>query len=167
MPEWKPGVLAELLTEIGAAGRASQRAGLLKIALAVEAKAKDELGKQSHRYGTPTPAGRGQPPALVTGTGRRSIGHEYIADLVEPMVRVGTIANVFPPAVRSSTGSGSRSRASAGTTGTRGKTASSKYLLYQETLLDHAFLKPSLDAVIAEDAVRIWLESFTKWPRLL
>lgn len=172
MPEWRPGVLAGLLAETTAAGKAGQRRGLLLIAAAIEAKAKAELAKTSHRYGTPSPAPRGAPPSLVTGTGRRSIGHQYIP--LETIVKVGTIANVYPPASTSTTGKGSRSRQTSGTGASRGKTASSKYLLYQEKghpphsgkPFDHPFLMPSYKSVLADDAVTIWLKSFT-WPRLV
>lgn len=167
MPEWKPGVLAGLLREIETTGQAHLREGMLKIAAAVEAKAKAELSETSHRYGTPTPAGRGAPPALVTGTGRRSIGHQYLPGTV-PDVKIGTLAGVYPPKEKSTTGRGTRSRAKSGTTGSRGSTPSSKYLMYQETLerFNHPFLVPAFRHVVAEDAVRIWLASFRIWPRL-
>lgn len=167
MPEWAPGVLGGLLKDIGNTGRASQRAGLLKMAAALEALTKTKLGEQSHRAGTKTPASRGGPPALVTGTGRRSIGHEYVTSVDEAIVRVGTIAGIFPPASVAHTGKGSRSRQASGTGGARGSTPSSKYLLYLETVWDYPFLKPSYDAVVADQSVAIWLESFGKWPRLI
>jgi hypothetical protein len=169
MPEWRPGVLGGLLKEIEAAGRANQRKGLLLIANAIEAKAKAELGKTSHSFGTPSPASKGQAPALVTGTGRRSMGHQYMPSTAEITVRVGTLAGVFPPANLSRTNKGGRSRAASGTTSSRGKTPSSKYLWYQETVphFDHPFLVPSFKAVVHEDSVRIWLESFRRFPRLV
>lgn len=48
----------------------------------VEAETKRLLGLTSHRKGTPTPSSPGEPPALVTGTLRRSIH-------VEGPIRVG------------------------------------------------------------------------------
>lgn len=151
MPEWAPGVLAALLADIERRGRANQRRGLLLIAAAVEANAKAKLTQRTHRAGTQSPAGKGQPPALVTGTGRRSIGHEYIASLIEPVVKVGTIANIYPP-TRTATG---------------GRTPSSKYLLYQEKLprFQHPFLLPAYHEVVAGQ-VKYWLESFRDWPRI-
>lgn len=150
MPEWRPGVLEVLLKEITAVGRANFRAGGLLIAAAIEAKAKAELGRSSHPYGTPSPASRGGPPALVSGAGRRSIGHQYMPG-VEPDIKIGTLTGVYPPRHGKST-----------TT-----TATSKYLLYQETLsrFDHPFLKPAFDAVVVGQ-VAIWLESFRAWPRI-
>lgn len=146
MPEWAPGVLGKLLTEIEVTGQAHFRAGLLKIAAAVEAKTKTELGRSSHTRGTPSPASRGGPPALVSGTGRRSIGHQYMAG-VDPQVRIGTIAGVYPPS---------------------GKTPSSQYLKYQETLsrFNHPFLVPSFRAVIKDESVTLWLEAFRAWPKI-
>jgi hypothetical protein len=161
MPEWKPGVLAGLLKEIDTAGRAGQRAGMLKIAAAIEALAKAKLSETSHRAGTPSPASKGGPPSLVTGTGRRSIGHQYIPGLDEAIVKVGTIAGVFPPKPRAKKGAGRHPASSP-------PTASSKYLLYQETLarFNHPFLKPAFDTIVGEQAVKIWLSSFRKWPKL-
>ena len=152
MPEWRPGVLAGLLKEIDAAGRANQRKGLLLIAAAIEAKAKAELSKSSHPYGTPSPAAKGGAPSLVTGTGRRSIGHQYLPTAAEAIVKVGTIAGVYPPRHGKS----------------KTLTPSSKYLWYQETLprFDHPFLKPSFVSVVHEKSVAIWLESFRTFPRL-
>lgn len=39
----------------------------------IEKRAKQKLGLKSHKKGTPTPSGPGEPPALVTGNLRRSI----------------------------------------------------------------------------------------------
>ncbi len=155
MPEWKPGVLAGLLVGIEAAGLRNQRKGLGLITAAVEAKAKAELSRTSHRGGTRSPAAAGAPPALVTGTGRRSIGHQYVAEGAEPTIRIGTIANIFPPAASS-------------TNGSRGSTPSSQYLYWQETLkrFDHPFLLPSFHSVVRQDAAAIWLRSFRSWPRI-
>lgn len=167
MPAWGPGVLSGLLAETANAGRAGQRKGLLTITASIEAMAKAKLGETSHRYGTRSPAQKGGPPSLVSGTGRRSIGHDYVTSVEEAVVKIGTAAGVFPPAQTSSTGKGTRSRAKAGTTGSRGTTPSSKYLLYQETVgkFDHPFLKPSYDAVVTETSVAVWLSSFT-WPKI-
>lgn len=146
MPEWRPGELAAALEKVTVKGEANFRAGLLKIASAVEAKAKTELGRTTHAHGTPSPAPKGGPPSLVSGTGRRSVGHE-ISGLLDPVVKIGTIGGV---------------------TGPYSRTPSSKYLMYQETLarFNHPFLKPSFESVIKVDAVRLWLEAFHSWPRL-
>jgi len=39
----------------------------------IEKRTKEKLGLKSHRKGTPTPSGAGEPPALITGNLRRSI----------------------------------------------------------------------------------------------
>jgi hypothetical protein len=147
MPEWRPGEIAMRLKEIEAKGKLNQRKGLLLIAAAIEAEAKAALSKTSHPYGTPSPAPQGGPPALVTGTGRRSIGHESVPGGI---IKVGTAVNVFPPSRPSKRGSGGN------------RTPSSKYLLYQETLskFGHPFLKPAFLKVIREKSVEIWLKSF-------
>ena len=149
MPEWRPGILEGLLKEIEVVGQANLKAGLLKIAAAIEAKAKDELGKTSHVYGTPSPAPSGGPPSLISGTGRRSIGHQYLHEGIETIVRVGTVAGVFPPK-------------------REGKKASSKYLKYQETLpeFNHPFLKPSFLSVVQTEGVATWMAAFRVWPRI-
>lgn len=152
MPEWRPGVLEALLREIKVTGTVSLRTGMTRIAEAIEAMAKSKLGLTSHSYGTPSPAPSGGPPSLVTGTGRRSIAHQYLslAGVIE--MRIGTAAGVY-----SRTGS----------------TPSSKYLMYQEKgnhpytgkPFNHPFLKPSFDQVVTKQ-VEIWLESFRRWPRI-
>lgn len=166
MPEWRPGILEGLLAEIGTTGQASLRAGLYKIAAAIEAKAKAELALTTHPYGTPSPAPSGGPPSLVTGTGRRSITHEYVSEGVETIMKVGTAANVFPPALASTVGSSSR--AARGTAGSRGKTPSSKYLYYQEKVpkFNHPFLVPSFIHVVHTEGVATWMAAFRIWPRL-
>lgn len=52
---------------------AATRAATAKALHLVERETKSELSKNSHRRGTPSPAGPGEPPALVTGNLRRSI----------------------------------------------------------------------------------------------
>ena len=152
MPEWRPGILEGLLRDIEATGQAHLREGLYLIAAAIEAQAKAALGKASHPYDTPTPAVRGGPPAMVTGTGRRSIGHQYLREGVDTEMRVGTHANVYPPR------RGHEKKV----------TASSKYLWYQETLdrFNHPFLRPAFNQVVDRDGVRVWLAAFQIWPRI-
>lgn len=166
MPEWRPGILEGLLAEIGTTGQESLRAGLYKIAAAIETKAKAELSKTSHPYGTPSPAPAGGPPSLVTGTGRRSITHEYVREGIETIMKVGTAANVYRPAQLARVGN--RSRAAAGSRGTETGKPSSKYLWYQEKLseFDHPFLVPSFIQVVSTDGVAIWMAAFRLWPRL-
>lgn len=166
MPEWRPGVLEGLLAEIGVVGQASLRSGLFKIAAAVEAKTKAALSETTHPYGTPSPARRGGPPSLVSGTGRRSIGHEYFREGMETVIKIGTMAGYYPPAQVSQVGN--RSRQAAGTGANRGKTPSSKYLMYQEkeSQFNHPFLKPSYYSVVSTEGVAVWMTAFRIWPRL-
>jgi hypothetical protein len=148
VPEWRPGVLEGLLKAIGTTGQASLRAGLFKIAAAIEAKAKAELSLTSHQFGTKSPAPSGGPPSLISGTGRRSITHQYVKEGIETIMKVGTAANVYPRY--------------------NGRTPSSRYLYYQETdpEFDHPFLEPSFLSIIHEKGVATWMEAFRVWPRL-
>ena len=61
----------------------------------VEAEAKRQLGLKSHARGTQTPSARGEPPALVTGTLRRSIK----VTKPEPTGPTGWTISVGPTAV--------------------------------------------------------------------
>ena len=145
MPEWSPMLLARRLTEVAAAGVLNAETGLGLVAAAIEAKAKESLAQTTHTRGTPSPARRGGPPSLVTGTGRRSIGQEQVHGLEGLEIKVGTQGGVFPP---------------------DGKTPSSKYLWYQETLgrFDHPFLQPAFDAVVRAEAMTKILSAF-RWPK--
>jgi len=49
------------------------RLATAKVLHLIEKRTKDKLGENSHQRGTPTPSGPGEPPALITGTLRRSI----------------------------------------------------------------------------------------------
>lgn len=74
-------------------------AGLTEAALALEREAKLNLGKGgTHRYGTPTPARPGGPPALISGTLRRSVTHSPIVrGGFGWETRVGLASGFFPP----------------------------------------------------------------------
>ena len=145
MPEWSPLLLAKRLAEVQAAGVLNAEAGLGLVASAIEAKAKTALAQTSHPRDTPSPARKGGPPSLVTGTGRRSIGQQHLHGTDGLEIRVGTHAGVYPP---------------------DGKTPSSKYLWYQEKLarFDHPFLQPAFDAVVRAEAMTKLLSAF-RWPR--
>ncbi|MFJ2630828.1 hypothetical protein ACIO6U_02540 [Streptomyces sp. NPDC087422] len=74
------GIRIEGLTELTAAmartvklADAATRVATAKGAHALEGEIKKTLTARSHRKGTPTPSGPGEPPALVTGTLRRSV----------------------------------------------------------------------------------------------
>ncbi len=72
--ELRPGAFQRLFTPYPAAANAAAAATLDALGAACENKAKENLGKQSHAYGTPTPAHRGGPPAMISGALRDSVG---------------------------------------------------------------------------------------------
>src|SRR5689334_23888818 len=53
--------------------RAATRVATATALHLIEKRAKEKLSEKSHQPGTPTPSGRGEPPALITGNLRRSI----------------------------------------------------------------------------------------------
>lgn len=75
----------------------SARAAAVTIVKAGEAEVEAEIKKQfagAHRRGTPTPSSPGQPPAVISGTLRRSIHSE------RPTVTgLGAAGRVYPTAV--------------------------------------------------------------------
>lgn len=97
--ELKPGVLRDLMAVVVTQGEKNTVAGLTEAALALEREAKLNLGKGgTHRYGTRTPAHPGGPPALISGTLRRSVTHSMVTKAAFGWeVRVGTAGGVFPP----------------------------------------------------------------------
>jgi hypothetical protein len=64
---------AAAITEKVAQMRAAPRVATGTALHLIERRAQEKLGERSHQAGTPTPSGPGQPPALITGTLRRSI----------------------------------------------------------------------------------------------
>jgi hypothetical protein len=133
--EIRPGVFGALFARLAAKSEAAGPMMLTPLALAMERQAKLNLGKSSHPYGTRTPAFKGGPPAMISGTGRRSITHTRPARVGEGWeVRVGPGAGFYPPY-----GHGKR-------------TPSSKYLYYLETG-EYPFLGPAFDTVTATTTV--------------
>lgn len=68
--------VADLMAALGRMSRrvdAGSRIATGAAAHLIEAKTKEKLTTYSHKKGEPTPSPPGQPPALVTGTLRRSI----------------------------------------------------------------------------------------------
>jgi hypothetical protein len=118
-----------------------------RLALGVEAAAKEALNLRTHTYGTPTPATPGGPPAKISGDLLRSVTHE-----VE-----GSVARIGPadlPHSRYDTrGLRSRGGARAPTsdTGTIGKAL--------EENLGYPWLAPSADKMMAAADVLV-LEAF-------
>jgi hypothetical protein len=63
----------QALDEIVVRASAASRKAVTTGGHLLEAEAKRQLGLQSHQRGTQTPSARGEPPALISGTLRRSI----------------------------------------------------------------------------------------------
>jgi hypothetical protein len=95
--ELGPGIIRDLMAVVVTAAEEKTRLGLTEAALAREAKA--NLGKGgTHRYGTPTPASPGGPPALISGTLRRSVTHSpVVKGAFGWETRVGLAAGFYPP----------------------------------------------------------------------
>lgn len=75
--------LVAALDGMGARGEAAAMAGAQAGALVAESAIKKQLSIYSHRKGTPTPSPRGSPPAVVSGTLRRSIQIETAVGYVD------------------------------------------------------------------------------------
>jgi hypothetical protein len=96
--ELRPGVFEAVFTRLADRGVATGMAAMTSLALAVERRAKDNLAKSRHRRGMPTAARPGGPPALVSGTLRRSVTHgPPKVGPGEVTVRVGLGAGFYPP----------------------------------------------------------------------
>lgn len=104
MREIEPGDFIRLFTKVGAVAEENTRAALEAAARAIEREAKLNVGKGgTHKYGTRTPATPGGPPALISGTLRRSTTHMPVrrVSLGVWETRVGVAAGVYPPYPRS------------------------------------------------------------------
>jgi hypothetical protein len=96
--ELRPRVFEALFTRLAARSAAAGAAALTSLALAIEREAKLNLGKSSHRYGTRSPASVGGPPALISGTLRRSVTHSKpVVTEIGAEVRVGLAVGFYPP----------------------------------------------------------------------
>jgi hypothetical protein len=93
-----PGVLKEILGGVGEDAMLRSKTLLTKLALEVETRAKKNASNGSHERGTPTPAQRGQGPAVISGTLRRSITHEPVKfSGITWFTRVGTMGGLYAP----------------------------------------------------------------------
>lgn len=147
--EWRPGVLEGLLAERVARAGAANRSALAAVARAVETEVKTGLTRTSHPYqawGQRTTASPGGPPALVSGTLRRSITHTAVAlDPVGLFTKVGTGVGFYPWYGKN-------------------RTPSSMYGKYLETGLrngaTYPFLAPPAERVMRMSAPAIWAAYF-------
>lgn len=93
-----PGIIAERLAAIVAQAEVRSAAALDQVGVLVHERAVSSISARSHAYRTPTPATRGGPPAMVSGTLAKSLTHttpEPSADGWQ--VKVGTMPGMTPP----------------------------------------------------------------------
>lgn len=96
--ELAAGVLAARLTAIAAEVNARSAAALDEIGRLVHERAVSSISARSHRYRTPTPASRGGPPAMVSGTLAKSLTHTTPRPTgLGWEVKVGAMPGMFPP----------------------------------------------------------------------
>lgn len=125
-----PGVFAPLMARLTVELEERAKVALEGTGLLVETRARQSISSRSHPYRTPTPASRGGPPAMVSGTLAGSLTHEIDGMLM----RVGTTGGQFPPYGK-------------------GRTPASLYGLYLEKLgaginhITYPFLLPAFKAV--------------------
>jgi hypothetical protein len=152
------GHLSRWIAAQGLRGQVTARGGLTALALALEAKTKENLSTHgAHTRGTPTPATPGSGPSVITGDLRRAVTHEPIAEVGGVLqTRVG------PASTPHSTGSGGQwvsaslkhkvTQRGQHTRGRSGGTTSGRIGLYLETGLrngtTYPFLGPAFDEVI-------------------
>ncbi|MDB4872550.1 MAG: hypothetical protein JWL97_3554 [Gemmatimonadales bacterium] len=151
--ELGPGVIRALLAKTVAAAEENTRRALTTTALAVERETKVNLGRGgTHKYGTKTPARPGGPPAIISGTLRRSVTHTPVVRVMTGWeTRVGVASGVYPPYGRK-------------------KTASSRYGWHLETGLrngaKYPFLLPAMHLIVPQ--VRGINATYFKgpWPKI-
>lgn len=147
--ELTPEILAAVLGKVEIGVGAANRSALAAVARAVESEVKSGLAQSTHPYvawGQRTTARPGGPPALVSGTLRRSVTHTPVRlDPFGLMTRVGTGAGFFPWYGK-------------------GRTPSSQYGRYLETGLrngaTYPWLKPPAVRVMSTQAPLIWRSYF-------
>lgn len=126
--ELRPGVFTEIFAKVAAETEAKTKRALTATGLAIEREAKLNVGRGgTHKYGTPTPASPGGPPALISGTLRRSVTHTPVTRGSGGWsMKIGTAVGVYPPY-----GKGKR-------------TASSRYGYFLETGVRNGAMYPWL-----------------------
>lgn len=105
--EVRAGVFSAVFARVDAAGVTRARLALAPLAQAIERQAKINASNGAHRYGTPTPAMRGEGPARISGNLVRSITHSPIIRTASGWeTRVGTAVGFYPPYPRRSRSGG-------------------------------------------------------------
>lgn len=148
--ELTPGTIARVLAKVEVDGQAKMGAALTAMATAAETATKEALTQTSHSYvdwANGTPARAGGPPALVSGTLRRSITHTHaVPDGIGWATKIGTAAGFYPWYGK-------------------GRTPSSKYGMYLELGMlrngaAYPFLQPSIRRAVAVYGPPIWQSHF-------
>lgn len=153
MPELSAAAMARLAHELDESMHRAVALAMARFATAIQAEARRELARTTHTHRTKTPARPGGPPALISGTLRRSVIHTVPVRHGDVWsVRAGVAAGFYPPY---------------GST----RTASSKYGGYLETGLrngaTYPFLAPAFRVVARRDT-HIWRDAFRAvgWPHI-
>jgi hypothetical protein len=150
--ELVPGIMTATFGKLAAKSRATGAAAITSLALAVERRAKEDLAKNTHPYKPwgGTTASQGGPPALVSGTLRRSVTHSRAeATATGWEIRVGVAAGFYPPYPKNGR-----------------KTPSSEYGRYLEEDLGYPWLVPAFEAVTSSGAGQIGRFFAADWHRL-
>ena len=147
MEELRPGVFLRVLGRVQAEGLVRAREALGRTARIIETDAKVSLARSTHRPRERTGAVPGGPPALVSGTLRRSVTHLPVTMRGGSWeTRVGPAAGFYP------------------NYGGRSRTSSSRYGLYLETGLRNGarypWLEPAWRAGLAATEA-MWRSAFT------
>jgi hypothetical protein len=148
--ELVPGIMTATFGRLARKSRATGAAAITSLALAVERRAKEDLAKTTHRRGTPSPAHKGGPPALVSGTLRRAVTHTRAKPTATGWeIRVGVAAGFYPPYPRKGK-----------------KTEAAKYGRYLEEVWDYPWLVPAFEAVTSSGSGNIGRFFAADWRRL-
>lgn len=104
MTELRPGIFTAGFAKLATEGDARTRLALEPLAKAVERQAKINASNGRHKYGTPTPARPGEGPAVISGTLKRSVGHNPITkDATGWKTEIGPRVGFTPPYGRNPT----------------------------------------------------------------
>lgn len=133
--ELTPEAMVAVFTRLEGQTESRKRIAVGSIADAIVRAAKEDLAKNTHTYKTRTTATPGGPPALVSGTLRRSVVRTAVTlTALGWETRVGVAAGFYPTYG-----------------GKAGRTASSKYGFFLETGLKNGskypWLKPAYERV--------------------